>query len=145
MPRRWSSSCIHKKKTGNTDSFRPAQKCLADLGLRLWLWLESRRLAINFASPRHYYFSKVNKCPETRAARNPLINARCFEPAALLDSKSARYPRERLFHALTLLLWEPETLRDPSLLPALQIELKTNATTFPGLIDAYRHLWQRFN
>ena len=40
-----------EKKTGSADSFRPVQERLVDLGLRLWLWLESRRLAINFASP----------------------------------------------------------------------------------------------
>ena len=87
----------------------------------------------------------MNKCPETRAARNRLIHARTFGPSAWFHPKSARYPRERLFHALTLLLWEPNTLRNPSLLRALQNELKTKANTFSGLIEAYRRLWQRFN
>ncbi len=134
-----------QKKTGSADDFRPAQERLVNLALRLWLWLESRRLAVNFASPRDYSFSKVNKCPETRAARNRLINARAFGPFAFFHPTAARYPRERLFHALALLLWEPNSLRDPSLLRALQKKLNTKAHTFPGLVGAYRRLWQRFN
>ena len=134
-----------QRKTSAADSFQPAQKQLVALALPLWLWLESRRLATNFASPRDYSFSKINKCPETRAARNRLIHTRCFGPASLLAEKSARYPRERLFHALGLLLWEPDALADRSLLGALQNELRTNATSFPEIVQAYRHLWQRFN
>ena len=58
---------------------------------------------------------------------------------------AARYPRERILHALAGLLWVPKTLHDADLLGSLQRELRTNAKTFPELVAAYRKIWQRFN
>lgn len=115
---------------------------LSHLGLRLWLWLETKRLGQRFASPREYALSSINKCPETLAWRNRLVNSRVFGPQGLADG---RYPRERLFHALSLLLWEPETLRSPALLRRTQKALRTSSREFEELVSAYFDLWRRFN
>jgi hypothetical protein len=118
---------------------------LARIGLQLWLWIENKRLRKNFGSAREYAFSTVNKCPEKALSRNLLVNFRRLGPSALLDFRSARYPRERLFCALALLLWEPATLAESNLLRKAQRSLRTLATTFPDLVSAYASLWRHFN
>lgn len=115
---------------------------LSNLGAELWLWLESKRLGRQFPSPRDYALSSVDKCPENLAWRNRLVNARAFGPQGLADR---RYPRERLFQAVALLLWEPETLENPALLRRAQTALRTSARDFVGLVSAYFDLWRRFN
>jgi hypothetical protein len=118
---------------------------LTALGLQLWLWLESRRLDHTFTSPRHYALSPVNKCPETDSWRNCLVNLETAGPRVLFSPRAALNPRMRLLHALSLLLFEPESMRDPPLLNRLQSELATDATTFRGLTTAYKSLWRQFN
>jgi hypothetical protein len=109
---------------------------LSELGKQLWLWLESKRLGTNFPSPRDYAFATANFCPETSALRNRLVNFRAFGGGGLL---CAGYPRERLFRALTLLLWEQNGLEK------VRAELRAAATDFAGLVSAYENLWKRFN
>jgi hypothetical protein len=109
---------------------------LSALGKQLWLWLESKRLGISFGSPRDYAMSCVNKCPESSALRNRLVNFRAFGAVGLA---CARYPRQRLFHALALLLWEQNEFEHA------KVELRTNAADFAGLVAAYARLWGRFN
>jgi hypothetical protein len=118
---------------------------LSALARQFWLWLENRRLGSAFASPREYALSAADKCPETSALRNRLVNARAFGPAAALRSGSARYPRQRLLHSLCLLLWEHQVLTDAALLQTVQRELHTPALDFAGLVGAYEQLWHRFN
>ncbi len=118
---------------------------LIEVALKVWLWLENRRLDYSFASALEYAASSVNKCPETSRWRNWLINGEAFGPSIIFDRAAARYPRERILHALARLLWVPETLHDAELLGSLQRELRTNAKTFPELVAAYRKIWQRFN
>jgi len=118
---------------------------LKDFALQLWLWLEEQRLKQAFASARDYALSWVDKCPEAPRWRNILVNLNTFGPASLWHSRLTRYPRERVFHALALLLWESDVLNDPALLHRVQNELSTKANTFPDLVRAYRNLWQRFN
>jgi hypothetical protein len=57
----------------------------------------------------------------------------------------ARYPRQRLFHALALLLWEPATRSNPDLSRRLRHELRTEAGDFAALVSAYQQLWSRCN
>ncbi len=121
------------------------QRALTDLGLKIWLWLESTRLKRTFTSARNYAFDTCDKCPETNSLRNLLINARTFGIAILFESNPLRYPRQRLLHALALLLWEPTALTKPSLWQRLQTELSTNAVQFPELVKAYEFLWKQFN
>jgi hypothetical protein len=118
---------------------------LTALGLELWLWLESCRLNHPFDSARDYALSRINKCPETSAPRNRLVNVKSFGPSGLLAPGASRYPRERLFHALALLLWDATALGDPCLLQFVQRELQTKARSFRDLITAYVSLWRRFN
>jgi hypothetical protein len=55
------------------------------------------------------------------------------------------HPRNRILNALPLLLWQPGCLTTPELLTRLQSELRTSATTFPALMDAYRAIWEKVN
>lgn len=118
---------------------------LTELGLQLCLWLERRRLNRPFASARDYALSPINKCPETSGWRNRLVNLKSFGPSGLLAPGASRYPRERLFHALALLLWDATTLEAPDLLRLIQRELRTTARSFGDLLGAYVSLWRRFN
>jgi len=109
---------------------------LSELGKKLWLWLESKRLGTKFSTPLDYVFSEANLCPETSALRNRLVNFRAFSAGGLA---CARYPRERLFRSLALLLWEQNEFEK------VRSELRTSAADFSGLISAYENLWKRFN
>ncbi|HOW63666.1 MAG TPA: hypothetical protein P5186_00130 [Candidatus Paceibacterota bacterium] len=112
------------------------------LGRKLWLWLESKRLGRPFASATDYAFSRIDKCPETSAVRNRFVNLRAFGSPGLV---STRYPRERLFHALALLLWENQPWKEAALLRRIQEELRTGEPEFSGLVWVYQQLWNRFN
>jgi len=133
-----------RKTTASASELAPQHSDLVNLGLKLWLWLESRRLQHPFASARDYARSPLDKCPETNGWRNRLINLRTFGPAQLLTGKSARYPRQRLFHTLALLLWEPAALQEARMLRQLHRELGASAADFDGLVRAYEKLWRRF-
>jgi len=103
---------------------------LSDLGRAIWLWLEERRLHARFASAREYALSPVDKCPETSAWRNRLAHFKAKGLAAALRPEANRYPRQRLFHELALLLWEP---------PAMKPE------EFKDRVESYMEYWHRFN
>ena len=118
---------------------------LSLLARELWLWLEDLRLGTAFPGPREYALSGMNKCPETSGFRNRLVNGRTFGLAAALPSAGARYPRQRLLHALCLLLWADPALADGFLVRQAQRELNTHAADFAGLVAAYERLWHRFN
>lgn len=109
---------------------------LSELGKKLWLWLESKRLGTKFGSPRDYAFSELNLCPETSSLRNRLVNFRAFGASGLA---CVRYPRERLFRALSLLLWEKNEFEK------VRSQLRTSAPDFSGLVSAYEQLWKWFN
>ena len=118
---------------------------LSALARRVWLWLENLRLGTHFETTRDYALGTVDKCPESSPLRNRLIHARTFGPASAFLASGARYPRQRLFHALCLLLWEDGVLSDTALLKRAQRELGTRAEDFAGLVAAYEQLWHRFN
>jgi hypothetical protein len=118
---------------------------LAAIGLRIWFWLESRRLGQLFTTVRDYALSQLNKCPETVGWRNLLVNAYALDKGAFQPSRCYRHPRERVLNALTCLLWDPLVPGDSMGLRHLQAELGTTARTFTELASAYRSLWQRFN
>jgi hypothetical protein len=89
------------------------------LARHVWLWYESHRLSVPFTSVREYVTSEANKCPETRAIKNLLINLKEF------GRPSFRYPRERLFNSCPLLLWEEHSSKDS--------------------IGEYQAVWRRFS
>jgi len=128
-----------RRSTGARQELVPHQTQLAAFALELWLWLERRRLAQAFPSAIDYARNPVNKCPETIGLRNAIINARTFGPASLISRKRLRYPRERLLEALALLLWHPEQIA------LIQFRLRTHASEFPQMVEAYAALWRRFN
>lgn len=134
-----------RRSTASSRELQEQHARLTVLGLRLWLWLEGRRLGRSFASVRDYALCPINKCPEANAWRNRLVNMKTFGPSGLFVPGASRYPRERLLHALALLLWDAATFETRTLLRFVQGELRTTARTFPDLIAAYAALWRRFN
>ncbi len=117
---------------------------LTALGLKVWLWLESGRLGMPFRSAYDYASSSMNKCPETNRWRNWIINLRLAGADAFLDRTRFRYPREHLFNALALLLWERVEAGN-GVLSCVQRELHTRRIDFPALVRAYGATWRMFN
>ena len=109
----------------------------------VFLWIESKRLQNRFADAQSYAMSEVNKCPETNALRNALVNIRAFGAEAAGRTVFV-HPRERILNAMALLLWTPG-LGEPRLADRLKRMLRTNASTFREAVEAYRRLWRRFN
>jgi len=110
------------------------------LAIRVWLWLEGRRLGCSFQSATDYSSSQINKWPDTSSWRNRLANIRVFGFRALLLRPKRRHPRERILNALVLLLWGgAETSPEPR--TQVEVELMTPMPT--GLIAAYRERWNR--
>ena len=134
-----------QRHTGPSGSLVEVHRELSMLGLQIWLWLESRRLDRPFRSAREYAEHPADKCGETQAWRNVLVNGKAFGPTAVLAEEGTRYPRERLLRVLPLLLWEPSMMDDPALLAQVQRELRTDAKNFPGLVAGYQQIWSRFN
>ena len=136
---------LHPRRATATPTILGSQhEELTALGLRLWLWLESRRLGHSFADANSYARSKVNKCPEAPGWRNLLVNACALGKNAFQPSRCCRHPREMVLNALAWLLWDPFLSRDRMRLQQLQAELGTTACTFAELVSAYSSLWQRF-
>jgi len=117
---------------------------LGALALKVWLWLENRRLGCTFKSVRDYAFNPRVKCPGTSAWRNYLLSLRSFGAKAALAPLSLRYPRERLLNALSLLLWNGEFAREPGIVQHLQRQLVTDAADWNGLVTAYKKLWAHY-
>ncbi len=108
-----------------------------------WLWLETRRLGVAFASARAYAQSPLDKCPGTPRGRNVLMNLRTDGFRPHLRPRPWRHPRQRIFHALALLLWDTTAVTTAATLAQLQRELHTPAADFAGLIRAYAACWSR--
>ncbi len=114
------------------------------LALQTWLWLETRRLRVPFNSPVHYVEHPARKS-EVARLRNTLVNFKIFGASVARSADGLRHPRERVLHALVLLLWEPNAVINPVNRSRLQSELRTDATTFPALVAAYRGVWEHVN
>lgn len=127
------------------DALQASHAAVTALAAQIWLWLEGQRLHQEFPSARAYAASRRDKCPGTAGPRNTLLHLRALGLRPLFAARAGRHPRERIFHALALLLWEPEALAAPTLRARLQHELQTDATTFPEMLRAYRTLWSRVN
>ena len=121
--------------------FAPEHREISSLAQRLWLWIEGRRLGRSFSNINEYALSEINKCPETLAGKNYLLTLRTFGPAAAMDPLGGRYPRERLFNSLPLLLWNGEVSREPEIRRHLQRQLRSDATDWAGLVAAYKEIW----
>jgi len=136
---------LHPRRSARSpDEFRREHREISALASGLWLWLESRRLNRPFASAHDYSFNERQKCPETSAWRNYLLNVKSFGPKAGFDAMACRYPRERLFNALPLLLWNGEVAGEPSVQRHLQKQLQTGASDWTGLVAAYKQAWSGY-
>jgi hypothetical protein len=133
-----------RRATRSVAEFNLEHRQLAALALQLWLWLEGRRLQKSFVSASDYALSDTDKCPGTHAWRNYLLSLRTFGPKASVEATSWRYPRERLFNALALLLWQAEALAQPHIVRRLQQELQTDAADWPGLVSVFKGIWPRY-
>lgn len=134
-----------KQSTGCAEEFRPLQVELREIARSLWLCLENRRLSASFSSIRDYALSNINKCPETSALKNRLINLKQFGIPGFFGKLANRYPRERLLQGLALLLWEWQGSQRMNELGKIQEDLNTVSTNFNQLMEAYRSLWKNFN
>jgi len=114
---------------------------VSTLGMRVWLWFESKRLAETFTDARLYAFAPASKCPESIAWRNALLNFRTFGAGACFGSQGRRYPRERLMRALALMLWTDLPAADSQHLKDL---LRAQSAEWPDLIQAYQKIWQYY-
>jgi hypothetical protein len=135
LPRRTAAS--------NSELAKQHQEISA-LGQKLWLWIESRRLNCPFSSARDYAFSNINKCPESRASRNWILNLNRLSPAELFSARLFRYPRESLMNALCLLLWDNSAQTDPVAKRQLQQLLNARSSDWQSLIEAYKAIWQNY-
>ncbi|MDB6125655.1 MAG: hypothetical protein JWQ71_4648 [Pedosphaera sp.] len=117
---------------------------VSGLGHRLWLWAEGRRLQHPFTSAREYALSSLDKCAETARWRNFLLNLKTFGFGGAFGNQATRYPRERLFHALVLLLWDNQSLNESILKKRLQDQLRTNSTSWTDFVAAYKPIWENF-
>jgi hypothetical protein len=117
---------------------------ISTLALQAWLWLESHRLKHSFSSVGEYALSAAQKCPTPSRWRNYLLNLRTFGPRAALDSMAMRYPRERLFNTLPVLLWNGLASKEPAIIRHLQKQLHTQSSEWTGWVDAYKRIWPSY-
>ncbi len=111
----------------------------------IFLWQERKRLGIPFAGIPEYVFGGVDKCPETSRWENLFLNCGCrgtARPFALREL--FRHPRQRLLHAMALLLWGRSSFRDPAFQQQLSGELLSPCPDLGAAVKAYRSLWLRF-
>lgn len=136
---------LHPRRTcGRREEFETLQRELSRLSSDLWFWLESIRLQEPLFTPQDYSLYPSSKCPESRAWRNYLLSLKTFGLKVFIDALAWRYPRERLFNALPLLLWEPEPSAQPAVRVLLQKQLCTAATDWAGWVAAYKNIWPSY-
>lgn len=132
------------RSTAARETLARTHRQVSALAQRVWLWLEEHRLGVRLATARDYAMSSIDKCPEAAGGRNALINLKLFG-ARVSPGSAIVHPRNRVLNTLPLLLWEPMALDTPELLQRLQQELRTEAREFPGLMKAYRSIWEQVN
>lgn len=118
---------------------------LVELARPLWFWVESRRLRHSFNAPEDYLEQSIDKCPETRAWRNVVVNLLARGPSRIISGCPLRYPRQRLLHALTALLFVQGAADDPKWSAYISRELDSDADNWDSWMGGYRRLWNRFN
>jgi hypothetical protein len=123
------------------DEFRVEHREVTELALREWLLVENRRLHANFVTLRDYSLSSQLKCAESQWWHNLLSTIRTFGFGAAFKHTSPRYPRERLFNTLPLLLSPSEVATEPAMRRHLQRQLHTHADDWLGLVSAYKQVW----
>ena len=130
-----------KRMVKSAEQFEKELRELIALGLRVWLWVENKRLKSNFATIEEYALSPRAKCTGDSRWKNVLLNLRTFGASATLDPCSPRYPRERLLNALPFLLATQGPLNQPTTVRHLQRQLRTEAQDWAGMVKAYKQVW----
>jgi len=128
------------RATGSLAEFVEEHRRLTKLTLDVWLWLENHRLSTTFSTLKEYAFNSVAKC-DGSWWRNLLLNIRLFGVGATLDRYGPRYPRERLFNVLPLLLGGARSLSDTDTRRHVQNQLRTGASDWCGFVAAYKQVW----
>ncbi|HWF19271.1 MAG TPA: hypothetical protein VG754_08385 [Verrucomicrobiae bacterium] len=133
-----------QRATNSRDELGSQFAELHELGRRIWLWIEGRRLNRVFKSARDYSLNDLKKCPDSTLVRNCLLNLKTYGPRAPFTGGFSRYPREKLFNALTILLWDDNVPHERAVLQRLQNQLRARSTRWEDLISAYMRLWQTY-
>jgi len=128
---------------GTRESLQRRLTTLVSVARDLWLWLEGRRLGQKFRTAEGYAGSTVNKCPDVPAWRSALMACRFLGGLPSSVRRRLAHPRQRLLHALALILWEPAVFNTPRLRERLSRELRHPARTFAEASGAYAELWKK--
>jgi hypothetical protein len=111
--------------------------------LKCWLWLEARRLGHPFPTARSYAEDACDKCPGSSPILNILLNLRADGLRPRTRPRPWRHPRQRIYHSLALLLWEPAAATDPALRARIDGELNARGSGPGDWLGAYRRLWSQ--
>lgn len=158
LPLAWRDTLVRRHADGVAFKLHPVSGEISRAELRIhlaeatallrdcWLWIESRRLGRNFPSVRAYLEEPGDKCTGGPILRNALLNLRAdgWRARRWTWQGLTHHPRQRIFHALAILLWEREALAvSPELQSRLLTELNREAPTPGAWLPAYRALWAR--
>jgi hypothetical protein len=112
--------------------------------LKVWLWLENRRLDCRFESARDYGLSPINKFPGSNPWRNVISNARAFGLAFAFWHGCRRYALEKILNALALLLWEDSETLSSFESQFRPMRLSANGDSLKQ-VEIYKSFWSRLN
>jgi hypothetical protein len=152
-PSQWHDALVRHHAAGLEFKLHPSSVVLSreallarhaevtNLARQCWIRLESRRLGRAFPGPGGYAEDPINKCPGTSVLRNFILNLRIDGFRAILRPSPWRHPRQRVLHALAVLLWEPTAIFNPAVEQRLGSELNTRASTPEEWLTAYQALW----
>ena len=136
---------LHPHRTSlSRAALRTQHENVTAFALKVWLWVESCRLGLDFTSARGYALNPLDKYPGTNPWRNRLVNAKTFGSPAFFPKRSRRHPRERILNTLALLLWEPST-SSSEMQHWLGDELRRPAGAGANPVKFYEELWQQLN
>lgn len=110
----------------------------------VWHWVEQRRLNESLSSPMEYATTSKPRCPEHPSWRNLLVNLRRRGISTLYKPYPFRYPRDQLYRAMGILLWEQDSWQTPGTRALLCALLETKAASLDALIQRYENDWHRF-
>lgn len=158
LPAAWRHSLIHRHADGVAFKLHPVsgeisreelQVHLAEATALLrecWLWVESRRLGKDFPSVQAYLDAPGDKCSDGPMLRNVVLNLRAdgWRWRRTSWPELQCHPRQRIFRAMAVLLWERDSLKvSPELQGRLHQELGIDAAEARHWLAAYRALWTR--
>lgn len=130
------------RSTASRTELAALHREVTELARETWLWIEAQRLGHPFRNIRDYVESRAPKADDAPAWRNPVLHLRALGVRRIDWARVLRHPRERVLHALALLLWECGETNPTETLRRVQRELRTDAREFPALVRVYEQLWR---